>query len=87
LKGARTLIYLKSLPGGLVAVILLVIATAATIIISLTIKRRNLPPGEAYGWDPASLFQNSLVAWTVLALAFVIGFAIFALGLTKLYSI
>jgi uncharacterized membrane protein YjgN (DUF898 family) len=69
------LILLKSLLAGFVALVLAVIATAVTIVISLSIKGRNLPQGEGYGWDPVSIFRNSLVVWVVLALAFVIGFA------------
>ncbi len=69
------MIFLKSLLVGLGALVLAVVATAVTIVISLSIKGRNLPQGEGYGWDPVSLFRNSLLVWVVLALAFLIGFA------------
>jgi len=68
------LIYLKSFLCGLAAVFVAAIGTAVAIIISLAIKSSNLPPGESYGWDPVSLFRNSLVAWFILALVFAVGF-------------
>ena len=69
------MIYLKSFLCGLAAVIFAMVGTAVAIIIALAIKGRNLPPGESYGWDPVSLFRNSLVAWFIVALVFAIGFA------------
>jgi uncharacterized BrkB/YihY/UPF0761 family membrane protein len=68
-------IYFKSLLCGFVAAILSVLAMGVFIIIMLAIKSRNLPAGEAVGWDPISFFRNSLLSWIVLVAAFVIGFA------------
>ncbi len=69
------MIYLKSVLCGLAAVILSAIAAGFGIITLLAIKSRNLPPGQSYGWDPVSLLRNSTIAWLVLAVAFVAGFA------------
>jgi hypothetical protein len=68
-------IYLKSSLCGFAAVIVVILATAIAIITMLAIKSRNLPAGEAYGWDPVSLFRSSPLFWIVLVLTFLIGFA------------
>lgn len=68
------MIYLRSVVVGVLAVVIAVIVTAISMVTILTIKTRNLPPGQAYGWDPITLFRNSLLAWVVVGLVFVLGF-------------
>lgn len=68
------MIHLKSVLCGFAAVIVAVFAAGVVIATSVAIQSRNLPPAESYGWDPVSLFRQSVLIWMLLAAAFVIGY-------------
>lgn len=66
--------YFKSVIVGLMTVVITLIAMAVVIVTILAIKSSHLPPGQSYGWDPVSFFQNSVVSWILLIIAFITGF-------------
>ena len=67
--------YIKSFFVGVLAVLMAIIAMVVIVIVTLTLKGRNLPPNESIQWDPISLVRGSPIIWTILIMAFVIGFA------------
>jgi preprotein translocase subunit SecY len=73
-KPGETVIYLKSLAVGFIAIVFAVILTVMAMIAFLMFKGRDLPPNQTYNWDPISFFRSSHITWTLLFLAFLLGF-------------
>jgi len=69
------MIYLKSTLAGVAAVVAALIVTALIMIVILVMKSRDLPAGQAIGWDPISFYRGSMIAWMCLIVAFLVGFA------------
>lgn len=69
------MVLVKSIFAGLAATIIAAFGTAVAIVGWLSVKGRNLPDGQAYGWDPVSFFRASVLSWLILIGAFLLGFA------------
>ncbi len=67
--------FIKGVLAGLCGVGVLAILTLVTIVVLLSIKSRAMPEREAIGWDPVSLFRNSIIPWLIIVGTFAAGFA------------
>jgi uncharacterized BrkB/YihY/UPF0761 family membrane protein len=68
------MVVLKSFFAGLAVTLITAIGAAFVFVIILGIASRDLPEGQAIGWDPISLLRHSLISWVILGSAFVLGF-------------
>jgi hypothetical protein len=68
------MVLVKSLFAGFAATIAAAFAIIIAIVGLVLVKSRNLPDGQAYGWDPVSFFCGSALSWLILVGAFLRGF-------------
>lgn len=71
------MVFLKSIMVGIATMVSAAICSGIAVIIVLSFKSRNLPEGEAIGWDPVSLLRSSPTAWLIwliLLISFALGF-------------
>ncbi|MGE0405243.1 MAG: hypothetical protein AB7O65_03010 [Candidatus Korobacteraceae bacterium] len=68
------MIYLKSTVSGLLAVLIIVIASPFVMLpLGILLHRKENGEG-AIGWDPLSWLLSSFVPWLILLMVFAAGF-------------
>ena len=68
------MLIVKSIAAGIGAMFAMAAGGAIVFVAILAFASRDLPPGQAIGWDPISLLRHSMIAWLVLVLGFGLGF-------------